>query len=796
MKKNLRLFLLFVISYRLFGPAVNSFAQSVSFNAPTNFAVGLTPSSVAVGDFNRDGKQDLAVANINGANVSILLGTGNGSFGLATNFAVGSGPKSVAVGDFNGDANQDLAVVNAGGNSVSILLGNGNGSFGSPINILVGSSPNFVAVGDFNRDGKQDLAVANFNNGNVSVLLGIGNGNFGSATNFAVVAGPTSVAVGDFNRDGKQDLAVANQTSANVSILLGTGNGNFGLATNFAAGSAPTSVAVADFNGDGRQDLAVANQTSANVSILLGTGNGNFGSATNFAAGSAPTSVAVGDFNGDGRQDLAVANFNSANVSILLGTGNGNFGSATNFAVLSSPTSVAVADFSGDGKRDLAVANANSNNVSILLNNSPSIFNGDGQVNFGQLTNISTRGRVLTGDNAMIGGFIIEGSAAKRVVVRSRGPSMGGQPFNVPGTLANPLLRLFSGETMIAQNDNWGDGPSCSEFVCEGAVAITATGFDPCKPNPGQTGPPPGCALESAILITLPPGAYTGIVTGADGGTGVGLVEVFEADTSTLSGLSNISTRAFVQTGDNVMIGGLIIEASEPKTVLIRARGPSMSGAPFFVPGTLVNPIVQLFSGQTVIAFNDNWRDLQQEEIVATGLDPCQPNPGQAVAPPGCDQESAMVLDLPAGGYTAIVRGIGGTTGIGLVEIFEVADVTIPNALGNFVGTASITLSNCQIPANNGIDNFSSMVNVSSQNGSLISATGTFTGPVSVNLNITGTATAGADAMGSFTFTQPGASGSGTFAGLLTGNTLTLNFTGQFTSGETCIVNGSLTGSR
>jgi hypothetical protein len=260
--------------------------------------------------------------------------------------------------------------------------------------------------------------------------------------------------------------------------------------------------------------------------------------------------------------------------------------------------------------------------------------------------------------------------------------------------------------------------------------------------------------------------------------------------------LSNISTRGFVQTGDNIMIGGLIIEATAPKTVLIRGRGPSMSGAPFNLSGALANPLLQLFSGQTVIAFNDNWRDLQEDEIVATGIDPCLPNPGQAAAPPGCDQESAMVLDLPAGGYTAWLSGVGGQTGIALVEIFEVADVIIPNALGNYVGSASVTLSNCQNPANNQVNNFFSAVNISSQNGSIIGGAGTLSGPVSVNLNLSGTATVGSDTMGSFTFSQPGASGDGAFLGSLVGNTFTINFTGQVTSGERCAVNGSLSGNR
>ena len=257
------------------------------------------------------------------------------------------------------------------------------------------------------------------------------------------------------------------------------------------------------------------------------------------------------------------------------------------------------------------VVNITSATNAIIANGQAvgTIINDDGGLPE-RLSNISTRSRVLTGDNVMIGGFIIDGSTPKRVLVRSRGPSMAGAPFFVPGTLANPFVRIFSGPTVIAQNDNWQDSPDCPGFVCEGPAEIVNTGFDPCTPNPGQNFSPPSCALEATILITLPPGAYTAIVTGANGQTGVALVEVFEADASVISELGNISTRGFVQSGDNVMIGGVIIDGSAPATVLLRARGSSMSGAPFFVPGTLANPFLQLFSGQTVIAQNDNWQDI------------------------------------------------------------------------------------------------------------------------------------------------------------------------------------------
>ena len=137
----------------------------------------------------------------------------------------------------------------------------------------------------------------------------------------------------------------------------------------------------------------------------------------------------------------------------------------------------------------------------------------------------------------------------------------------------------------------------------------SSTGIGPMRTQSRSDGSPPNCSSGVSDPNYSPSWCLYRIVTGADGGTGVGLVEVFEADASTISELSNISTRSFVQSGDNMMIGGLIIEGSAPATVLIRARGPSMSGAPFFVPGTLANPFLQLFSGQTVIAQNDNWQD-------------------------------------------------------------------------------------------------------------------------------------------------------------------------------------------
>ena len=415
----------------------------MAFSAATNFTVGLNPNSVTVGDFNGDGKSDLAVANRNSNNVSVLLGTGTGSFGPATNFTVGIFPVSVTVGDFNGDGKSDLATANGSSNNVSVLLGTGTGSFGTATNFTVGSFPFSVTVGDFNGDGKSDLAVANRGGNNVSVLLGTGTGSFGTATNFTVGGSAYSVKVGDFNGDGKSDLATANRFGNDVSVLLGTGTGSFGTATNFSvvAGFGSNSVTVGDFNGDGKSDLAVANDVTG-VSVLLNTTPkitiapgtnpveggtvGTFiisldtpaptgGIVVNFnttgstatiladysltagtnitavtantftiAAGATTATlnvVAVSDAVNDPNETVKV-NLTSGGDYILGANSSASFNPATNLTVGNGPASVTVGDFNGDGKLDLAtVSRRNNNNVSILL--------GTGTGSFGTATNFT-----------------------------------------------------------------------------------------------------------------------------------------------------------------------------------------------------------------------------------------------------------------------------------------------------------------------------------------------------------------------------------------------------------------------
>src|SRR5437867_2599275 len=363
-------------------------AQSVSFIARKDFAVGSRPQSMAVGDFNGDGVLDLATANQDiyatstDNDVKVLLGNGDGTFQPAQRFTTGGVPRSVAVGDVNGDGRLDLAVANYSSNAVSVLVGNGDGTFQPAQSFAVGTYPISVAVGDVNGDGRLDLAVANYydpannNSGTVSVLVGNGDGTFQPAQSFAVGSPHSSVALGDVNGDGRLDLAVANngdpyRDQGSVSVLLGNGDGTFQPAQSFAVGRGPVSVAAGEVNGDGRLDLALASGSNT-VSVLLGNGDGTFQVAPTFVAGAEPTSVAVGDFNGDGKTDLAVANgyYNSPNtVSVLLGNSDRSFQPALTFGTGVGPRSVGVGDFNGDGRPDLVVANYCSSDVSVLLGN-------------------------------------------------------------------------------------------------------------------------------------------------------------------------------------------------------------------------------------------------------------------------------------------------------------------------------------------------------------------------------------------------------------------------------------------
>jgi hypothetical protein len=256
--------------------------------------------------------------------------------------------------------------------------------------------------------------------------------------------------------------------------------------------------------------------------------------------------------------------------------------------------------------------------------------------------NISTRLAVGTSDNVLIGGIIIQGNAPKKVIIRAIGPEL--TQYGVPGALQDPTLELHDHTgAMIDFNDNWMDSANEQAIIDSGLA--------------------PSNNLESAILTTLDPGNYTGIIRGNNGTTGAALVEVYDLGTASLdvtsnAQLGNISTRGLVQTGDNVMIGGFIVRGDLPATVIVRAIGPSLTA--YGVPGALQDPTLELHDGTgAVIGSNDNWQDDPgAAQIQADHLAPSDP------------RESATIVTLAPGNYTAIVRGTNDTTGVALVEAF------------------------------------------------------------------------------------------------------------------------------
>ncbi|HYJ05511.1 MAG TPA: CAP domain-containing protein [Chthoniobacterales bacterium] len=376
------------------------------------------------------------------------------------------------------------------------------------------------------------------------------------------------------------------------------------------------------------------------IGVSAGTDNGqnntweslytvqNFGRQTN----STPfiTGVVYNDANGNGfydpgegvggvRVDVAGSNFfaistASGGYSVPV-PGNGSYN----------------VTFSGSGQtttqRTVTVANSLNAKSDFLAGAAP---------NPTALANVSTRLPVGTGDSALIAGIILTGTQDKKVIVRAIAPSLG-----IPGQLANPTLQLFSGQTSLGFNDDWmNSSPADRQAILDSGI-------------------PPSNNLEAAIVRTLPANSagYTAVVRGANNTTGIAVVEVYDLDRSVDSKLANISTRGFVQTGDNALFAGTIVVGAAPQRVIVRAIGPSLN-----LVGKMLDPILELRNANgAVIRANDNWKIGGQEtEIMQSGVAPAN------------DLESAIIETLPANGatYTAILRGAGNTTGIAVVEVY------------------------------------------------------------------------------------------------------------------------------
>lgn len=397
-----------------------------------------------------------------------------------------------------------------------------------------------------------------------------------------------------------------------------------------------------------RQNIHSATFREVGVGVVLGSAGGSGGVGSQLVTqdfgtvgGLLPfvTGVVYRDLNNNGFYDpgeglggvtVTIANVNSYAVTASSGgysvpvPGSGNY--TVTFSGGTAPTT----------QKTASVVNGQNTKVDYIVTGSatptptpsatPTVPPGPPT-----LANISTRAVVGPGANVLIGGFIVTGTESKRVIVRGVGPSL-----SLPGKMLNPTVELHdaAGAT-IAFNDNWGQSAN--------SAAIAESGVAPADPN------------EAAILMDLAPGSYTAVLSGANLTTGIAVVEIYDLDSAADSKLANISTRVLVQAGDSALIGGLIVVGQSPADVIVRAIGPSLS-----IPGAMVDPTLELRDASgALVASNDNWRSTQEAAITETGVAPTR------------DAESAIVTSLSPGSYTAIVRGANGTTGVAVVEVYQ-----------------------------------------------------------------------------------------------------------------------------
>lgn len=357
-----------------FAPAVN--VQLGPSGCTENVDCSEGAIDATAGDFNHDGKLDIATANNGSDDVTILLGDGQGGLTPSLTLSAAAGPSGIASGKLNPDAFLDLVVAKELSNKIGVFLGKLDGTFADEVEYDMGNAPQGVVLADFNSDGKLDVATADLFGDTVSVRLGKGDGTFGDLMQTQVPGSPYEMAVGKLDTGETIDIAVTLYDDAALATLIGNGDGTFmyaGTASAAAVDDSPRGVALADFNHDGKLDAAVATESFDIVDVLLGNGDGTFQTATSYSVGGFPESVVAADVNGDGIVDLSSADsFGTVDfdgsVSVLLGKGDGTFEDSQQFEVDTGPYGLVAADLDNNRLPDLVTANLDSTTVSVLKN--------------------------------------------------------------------------------------------------------------------------------------------------------------------------------------------------------------------------------------------------------------------------------------------------------------------------------------------------------------------------------------------------------------------------------------------
>jgi hypothetical protein len=346
-----------------------------TFTAQTATATIAEPRDVVAGDLNRDGKLDLVVASSSaGASlVRVQTGVGNGTFNAGSNYNLGVASATntnivrLATGDFNKDGKLDVATTVADSDLMTVMLGDGAGALAAGTTYATGTDPRHLAVGDMDNDGDPDIAVANHDSNNVSVFINDGTGAFAAKVDYATDTGPVSVSISDLNRNGKADLAVATDT-AKTSTLLGVGDGTFAAAASYTAPNGGGDIQVRDITRDGKPDLIIAQGIAQSVTVYPGDGSGAFSTANSTSVGQTVENLGFGDFDADGDVDVACTlTSGTERFTTIPNTGGGTLGTPVNVTSGNVPQGLATGDFNKDGALDFVTALWGDSQIQVFL---------------------------------------------------------------------------------------------------------------------------------------------------------------------------------------------------------------------------------------------------------------------------------------------------------------------------------------------------------------------------------------------------------------------------------------------
>jgi len=430
----------------------------VLFSTP-RFDVGSEPSAIAMGDFNGDGKPDLAVANRDSDDISILLGDGGGAFAAQRRYPAGDGPRFIATHDFNADGLRDLVVLSVSVYSahyweVSVFRGLGNGVFAGRTIVASGleDAPVSGAVFDANSDGAADLLMAEGAARGVAVYLGRGDLSFAPAQRFPTSGEAQSLATADLNRDGAPDLVVGQTGVSQIDVLFGRGDGSFGAPVPQSAGSDPGFVAAADFDGDGAIDIVSANPGSEDLSWFHGLGDGNLAAEVRFAQGVLASRVSAGDVDGDGRLDLVF--LSGGFLEVLPGLGTGGFGQPVTVRAGKVFADVTLGDLDADGRLDAAVADTEGDVAHVFLGSPAGVFSaresirGPGSSNAVAAADLNGDGRIDVAASRSGPTFFSDGSVVA-YLANGDGTFRTGASSPVGGQPRTVLFGDFNGDHLV-----------------------------------------------------------------------------------------------------------------------------------------------------------------------------------------------------------------------------------------------------------------------------------------------------------------------------------------------------------